>query len=150
MSKGYVLQMFIANRKSRFNYSSQPTHFFLCWLENIQVFCFSEKKNYFPGWHGDNFSFEILIVSFYSLFKNATAALKHEKKWQKLMNMTNPLVSYIFCPLPPFSSNLWAFWRPHLWFWTFWIQNLYLTHVDTWLNENNYHLSPIASIGEVF
>ena len=52
-----------------------------CWLENIQVFCFSEKKNNnFPGWRGDNFSFEILIVSFYSLFKNATAALKHEKK----------------------------------------------------------------------
>ena len=66
--------------KSRFNYLSQPTHFFLCWLENIQEFCFLEKKNYFPGWHGDNFSFEILIVSFYSLFKNATAALKHEKK----------------------------------------------------------------------
>ena len=72
-----------------------------------------------------------------------------KKKWQKLMNMTNPLVSSIFCPLPPFSSNLWAFWRSHLWFWTFWNQNLYLAHVSTWLNENNHHLSPIASITSV-
>ena len=114
------------------------------------MFCFFRKKNnYFPGWHGENLSFEILIVSIYSLFKNATAALKHEKRWQKLMNMTNPLVSYIFCPLPPFSSNLWAFWRSHLWFWTFWNQNLYLSHVSTWLNENNHRLAPFASISSV-
>lgn len=81
MSKGYVLQMFIANRKSRFNYSSQPTHFFVGW-KTFRCFVFSEKKNnnYFPGWHGENLSFEILIVSIYSLFKNATAALKHEKR----------------------------------------------------------------------
>ena len=65
------------------------------------------------------------------------------------MNMTNPLVSYIFCPLPPFSSNLWAFWRSHLWFWTFWNQNLYLAHVSTWLNENNHRLAPFASISSV-
>ncbi len=56
--------------------------FFVGW-KTFRCFVFQKKKNYFPGWRGDNFSFEILIVSFYSLFKNATAALKHEKKNDK-------------------------------------------------------------------
>ena len=34
------------------------------------------KKKKFPGLHGGTFSFEILVLNFYDLLKNANAALK--------------------------------------------------------------------------
>lgn len=135
--------------KSKFNYSSQPTQSSLCLLENTQVFCFSKKKFfYFPGWQGGIFSFEILIVNFYSLLQNANAALKHEKRWQKLVNMINPLEFIYHLSFAPSCLQSWACWTPHLWFWALWNQNLYSAHVPTWLNKNNNHLSRVLPLRE--
>lgn len=69
--------------KSGFNYSSRPTQFSLCCLENTEVFCFSQKKNSkacFLGWQESIFSFKILITNFDGLLKkNRNVDLKRER-----------------------------------------------------------------------
>lgn len=64
--------------------------------KTLRCFVFQrEKKNYFPGWNGGIFSFEIWTVNCYGLLKkkNAKAALRPAKGWQHLGESTGLPIS---------------------------------------------------------
>lgn len=114
--------------------------------KTLRCFVFQrEKKNYFPGWNGGIFSFEIWTVNCYGLLekKNAKAALKPAKGWQRLGDMKNPLdfLYQYHLSFPSSPSSPCAFSTLHLWFWALWNLNLYLVRVPTRLNKNPHHLS---------
>lgn len=93
--------------KSRFNYSSQPTHFSLCWLESTQVFCFVLFNIFQDGMEVFlALKFWLWISVAYLLKKMPMQTCQCEKGWQKLLNMIQPLdfiyhLSFALLPLIP-------------------------------------------------
>lgn len=130
--------MFIANRQKQIQLLITAYTFFFSLSRKHSGVLFFKKKNYFPVWHGSIFSFEILMVNCYDLFKKCPGSLE---TWER---MTKPCgcdgsarlhVSAVLCPSllrsPGFlnSSSLTVGTLNH---------NVYWTQVPTQSNKINH------------
>lgn len=140
--------MFITNRQKWVQSLSTAYTFLSLWLENTQVFCLKKKK--IPGLHGGTFRFKILVLNFYDLLKNANAALKLGKGWQKPVTVMSALdFTYYLSFTPSFLRPLSFLSISSVILGTLKPESLLGTW-PTWLNKSNNHLSLLLPIGGVF